>query len=194
MEVRQAVKEDAAGVLALLKRYHVDSIDPSYKKDGFVTTNITLEKLEELIVKEDGVTIAVKDGNIVSFALAASWEFWSEWPFFSYMIEKLPEYNLDGTTLTKENSYQYGPVCVDVSVRGSGVFEKVFAASLENMSKRYPIMVTFINKINPRSYNAHTNKVDMKVPGTFQFNNNDYYLLACPTKRDTINESENESI
>ena len=32
--------------------------------------------------------------------------------------------------LTEENSYQYGPVCVDRDYRGRGVFERVFAASL----------------------------------------------------------------
>ena len=94
------------------------------------------------------------------------------------MIEKLPEFTLDGQTLSTENSYQYGPVCVDRSVRGTGVFEEIFYASLAQMRSRFPIMATFINQINPRSYAAHTKKVPMTTAGTFDFNGNRYYLMA----------------
>jgi hypothetical protein len=81
--------------------------------------------------------------------MAASWHFWSIWPMFEHMIKNL--YNLEylNQKLSVENSYQYGPICIDKSVRGSGVLEKIFDFSREHMSKKYPILVTFINKINP---------------------------------------------
>ncbi len=182
MLITQATLADAAGVRALLKANHVNYIAEEDKKDGFVTTNLTDEQLENLIVKEDGVTIAKDDdGKVVAFALAASWEFWAEWPLFAYMIEELPKFTCEGVTLTTENSYQYGPVCIDKSVRGTGVFEAVFFASLANYAKKYPYMATFINQINDRSYAAHTRKALMTKAGTFQFNNNHYYMMVCPT-------------
>lgn len=183
MEIMQATMGDLEGVIALHRKYHIDSISADDKPHGFVTTNFTSEQLEALVNKENGITIAKQDGKIVAYAMAASWQFWSAWPFFAHMIEELPKNSFEGQVLSTENSYQYGPICVDTSVRGSGVFEQVFAASLENMSKRYPIMATFINQINHRSYAAHTRKVAMTTVGTFQFNNNDYYMLACATKK-----------
>ena len=183
MEIKLATLEHFDGIRALLKANHVNTIDPELKKDGFVTTNLTDEQLTTLIVDKQGVTIAEEDGKVLAFALAADWDYWSAWPFFQYMIEHLEEYQLNGETLTVENSYQYGPVCVDHSVRGTGVFEKVFNFSLATMENRYPYMVTFVNQINPRSYNAHSNKAKMATSGTFDFNNNHYYLMACPTKR-----------
>lgn len=183
MIITQATLADAEGVRALLKANHVNYIAEEDKKDGFVTTNLTDEQLEALIVKENGVTIAKDDqGKVVAFALAASWEFWAEWPLFAYMIEKLPEFTCEGETLTTENSYQYGPVCIDKSVRGTGVFEKVFFASLSNYAGRYPYMATFINQINDRSFAAHTRKAEMTKAGTFQFNGNNYYMMVCKTK------------
>ncbi len=182
MEIATAKMTDLEGVMDLHKRYHISSINPDDKADGFVTTNFTPEQLQALVEKECGITIAKDGGRIISYAMAASWQFWSEWPLFAHMIQKLPEHFLEGQGLTVDNSYQYGPICVDKSYRGSGVFEKVFNASLDSMAGRYPIMVTFINQINPRSYKAHTQKVNMNTVGTFQFNNNDYYMLACPTK------------
>lgn len=97
------------------------------------------------------------------------------------MVENLHDSKLSGNALTIRNSYQYGPVCVDKSVRGKGVFEAVFHYALNQMSKRYPFMVTFINKINPRSYEVHTRKVNLDVINEFSFNNNQYFKLACKT-------------
>ncbi len=181
MIIRQATMEDFEGILSLIRANHINYISEEDKPDGFVTTNFTDAQLEALIVNEQGVTIAKENGKVLSFAMAASWEFWAEWPFFAYMIEKLPEFTFEGQTLTRQNSYQYGPICIDKSVRGTGLFEQVFYASLASMRERYPIMVTFINQINHRSYAAHTKKVPLMTRGTFQFNQNDYYLMACST-------------
>lgn len=180
MLIQQANLEDIQGVLDLLKANHVSHV--ADKADGFVTTNMTEKQLVTLITKENGVTIARESEKILAFAMAASWEFWAEWPFFAYMIEQLPKFSFNGETLTTKNSYQYGPVCIDKSVRGSGLFEQVFYASLSSMKERYPIMATFINQINPRSYVAHTRKVPMTQVGTFQFNQNHYFLMACFTE------------
>lgn len=181
MEIMPATLNDLDGVMTLHRRYHVDTIAEADKANGFVTTNFTPAQLENLVLKERGITIAKEQGVIVSYAMAASWQFWSEWPFFAHMIDELPKNSFEGQPLTADNSYQYGPICVDSSVRGSGVFEAVFAASLKSMAGRYPTMVTFINQINPRSYAAHQHKGNMTTVGTFQYNNNQYYMLACKT-------------
>lgn len=181
MEIMRAKMSDLDGIIELHKRYHISTIQPDDKPDGFVTTNFTLVQFQALVEKERGITIA-KDGDcIVAYAMAASWKFWSEWPLFAHMIETLPETSFCGQGLNTENSYQYGPTCVDKAYRGRGLFKKVFYASLESMKNRYAIMVTFINQVNNRSYAAHTQKVKMRTVCTFQFNNSDYYMLACPT-------------
>ena len=135
-----------------------------------------------LIAEENGVTVARDGARVTAFALAAPWGFWSQWPFFRNMIRILGNYRFGGATLTEENSYQYGPVCVDRDYRGRGVFERVFAASLRTMEDRYPIMVTFVNQANPRSYAAHSRKAGMATPGTFDYNGSHYYLMACSTR------------
>ena len=183
MKILRAKMTDLDKVMDLHKRYHIKSIDPSDKPDGFVTTDFTPEQLHVLVEKERGITIAMDGDCVIAYAMAASWQFWSEWPLFAYMIEKLPENTFNGQLLSIDNSYQYGPICVDRRYRGSGVFQKVFDASLCSMSSLYPFMVTFINQINSRSYAAHTQKARMDTVCTFQFNQNNYYILACHTKR-----------
>lgn len=182
MEIRYAAPEHLDGLLELLQANHVNNVPEERKIEGFVTTNITKEQLCDLIEKENGVTVALEDGKVIGFALAASWDFWKPWPLFAYMIEHLPEFSLNGETFTVENSYQYGPVCVDRAYRGTGVFEKIFAHSLQSMAGRFPYMVTFINQVNPRSYAAHTRKANVVEAGKFDWNNNHYWLMAIETK------------
>ena len=183
MKLKIAELSDIDKVLELHFKYQIDSIKEEDKKDGFVTTPFTKEQLTELIEKEQGLFIALKDDEVVAYVMAASWNFWSRWPIFAFMIEGLEELEYLGQKLSIDNSYQYGPICIDKSVRGSRVLEAIFDFSREEMSKKYPILVTFINKINPRSYEAHTRKLGLKVIKEFSFNNNNYYELVYDTSK-----------
>jgi hypothetical protein len=68
-------------------------------------------------------------------------------------------------------------------MRGSGLLEKLFDFALESMSKKYPILVTFVNKINPRSYEAHKRKLGLTIIQEFKFNGNEYYEFVYDTSK-----------
>jgi hypothetical protein len=183
LQIKIATIDDIDNVLELHYRYQIDSIEPEDKKDGFVTTPFTKEQLIKLINEEQGLFIALKDDKVVAYVMSASWEFCSQWDIFKFMIKDLPNLEYMGQKLSIENSYQYGPVCIDKSVRGSGVLELIFDFARENMAKRYPILVTFINKINPRSFQAHTKKLGLEVIKEFEYNSNNYYELVYDTSK-----------
>lgn len=71
---------DINQVLDLHYRYQTDSIAEEDKADGFVTTPFTKEELTDLVIKENGLFIAINDGVVVAYVMAASWDFWSVWP------------------------------------------------------------------------------------------------------------------
>ena len=183
MEYKIAQIEDIEKVLELHSKYQIDSIKQEDKKDGFITTAFTKEQMVDLITLEQGLFIAIENEKIVAYVMSASWKFWSRWPMFAFMMEDLPNLEYLDQKLTVQNSYQYGPVCVDIEYRGSGVLEKIFDFARENMAKRFPILVTFINKINPRSYEAHTKKLKLEVIEEFSYNNNNYYELVYDTSK-----------
>ncbi|SNR59716.1 GNAT family N-acetyltransferase [Hymenobacter mucosus] len=183
MEFKLASLENIDGVLALHQKYQIATIAEEDKPDGFVTTAFTREQLTQLIQAEHGLSIATHGGQVVAYVMAASWQFWSRWPIFASMIEDLPALTYAGQQLSTENSYQYGPICIDKAYRGSGVLEKIFDFSREQMSARYPVLVTFINRINTRSYTAHTQKLGLEVIHEFEFNNNHYLELAYETSK-----------
>ncbi|MCK9443939.1 MAG: GNAT family acetyltransferase [Tissierellaceae bacterium] len=185
MIYRNASIEDIGQVEKLQQKYHVSTIKEEDKADGFVTTLFTREQFKELIEKENGLAIAIDGDEVVAYAMAASWEYWSEWPLFAYMIEDLPNIEYMGQKLSTENSYQYGPISIDKKYRGTEVLPNLFEFSRQQMVKRYPILITFINIINPRSFKAHTEKLGLDVIKTFEFNDNTYYNLGYPMSKKT---------
>jgi hypothetical protein len=183
MQLKIAQIKDIDNILKLHAKYQLATIAKDDKKDGFVTTGFTPEELKAIIEQEQGIFIAVENDIVLGYVMSASWQFWSKWPMFVHMIKDLPKLNYLGQTLTVDNSYQYGPVCIDKSVRGSGLLEKLFDFALDSMSKRYPILVTFVNVINERSYTAHKRKLGLDVIQEFEFNNNTYYEMVFDTSK-----------
>lgn len=181
MKISVAELSDIDDVMELQSRYHVASISAQDKPSGFVTTLFSRAQLSALVDDERGLFVARQDGRLVAYVMAASWGFWSQWPMFAHMLKGLPELEFLGRPLSTANSYQYGPVCIDTAVRGSGVLERIFDFARAEMAKRYPILVTFINKINTRSFAAHTRKLGLQVIQEFEFNGNQYYELVYDT-------------
>jgi hypothetical protein len=185
MQYRNATLEDIPGVAKLQQKFHVSTISEEDKPDGFVTTLFTQKQFKDLIKMENGLVVACDAGKVVAYAMAASWNYWEQWPLFQHMIKDLPNIRYLGQTLSMDNSYQYGPICIDKEYRGSEVLPNVFELSRIQMKKRYPILITFINHINPRSYNAHVKKLGLEVIKNFKFNNNQYYELGYDTSNKT---------
>lgn len=178
MIYRHALVEDIPQIMNLQQKYHISTIAEADKADGFVTTLFTEAQFKELIETENGISLALDEDQVVAYAMAASWEFWSSWPLFQQMISDLPNITYGNISLNTENSYQYGPICIDKAYRGSYVLSNVFDLSASQMRKRYQILITFINQINPRSYAAHVNKLKLDLIKEFDFNNNHYFELA----------------
>lgn len=182
MHIQLADLRDVPKILQLHYQYHLDSITPEDKAHGFVTTPFTTTQLERL-VDERGIVIALNEGRVLAYVMAASWTFWSQWPMFTYMEQELPKLNFRGRQLNNTNSYQYGPVCIAREFRGDGLLQHLFECSRQEMMTRYPFLVTFINKKNPRSYAAHTRKIGLEVIHEFNYNGGEFYELAYDTSQ-----------
>lgn len=181
MTHRKAAPADIPAVLALHSRFHSDTIAPEDRKDGFVTTPFTEELLAVLIEKEGGLFLTEDGTRLAGYAMAASWEFCSRWPLFRHMIAHLGDCSYQNTRLTTQNSYQYGPVCLDKPYRGQGVFPELFRFALAAMAETYPYMVTFVNKANPRSLKAHE-KLGLHRLKEFSYHGREYVELVCPAR------------
>jgi GNAT superfamily N-acetyltransferase len=187
IKYRNAKKEDIEGIISLQEKYLFANLSDKEKGDGFVTTPFTEEQVLALIDSK-GAFLALDSDKVIGYAFAADWKFWEQWPIFPYMVSRMPLLNFETESVNAQNTYQYGPVCLDLSYRGQGIFENLFETHRIEMSKRYPIGLTFINKINERSYQAHTKKLGLTVIDEFHFNDRNYYGLGFRTSTPVVAE------
>jgi hypothetical protein len=175
--IRVAQESDFDDILDLQSRNLYVNLPPTELAGGFVTTPFTVDLLRRLL-SQIGVFIAEDNGIISGYLLAGDWEFFSQWEIFQMMLDRLPELRFQGREITADNSFQYGPICIDRSSRGSEIFPQIFDLMRSNFAPKFPIGVTFINKLNQRSFAAHTRKLDLKIIDEFELNGNSFYTLA----------------
>jgi ribosomal protein S18 acetylase RimI-like enzyme len=180
--VRLATNNDLTEVKALLERYHAKNLEGEQRENGFVTTDMTVKQLSELLAQESGVVVAVdtSENKIVALLLGASWQFLNPWPMFDYMSRILEQYRYNNERLDADSSYQYGPICVAEEYRGCGIGELLLDYQRKIFAARYPVVVTFVNVLNPRSYSFHIRN-EFKDVGFFNFNGNKYHMMAMNT-------------
>lgn len=169
---------DIDGILSLQEKYLYRNLTEEERKKGFVTTPFTVPQLEE-IIHQKGLFVAYDEANsIVAYAFAGSWKYFEQWEIFNLMVSRFPLISYKGREITTENSFQYGPVCIDEKYRGTGLLNLLFEEMRIELLKRYPISITFINKVNVVSKIAHTKKLGWEIVDEFEFNNNNYIGLA----------------
>jgi hypothetical protein len=172
-----ATPKDIDGVLALQGKYLVANLSDEEKKEGFVTTPFTTTQIEQ-IIKENGLFVATNNQGVVAYVFAGSWNYFSQWPIFTFMTNRFADLSFMNVAPTTNNSFQYGPICIDKPFRGSGLLNDIFEFMRLSLKEKYPISITFINKINERSIKAHVNKLGWTIVDEFDFNNNHFLMLG----------------
>ena len=177
IKLQVAKLEDIEGVLALQELYLVSNLSEEEKKSGFVTTPFSAKQLTS-VINNEGLFIAKDDHKIIAYIFAESWEFFSQYPIFEYMIGLFPKLEFLDFEINSITSFQYGPVCIYKKYRGQGLITVLFEFMRIHIVKKYSLSLTFINKTNIPSLKAHTEKLKWTIISDFQFNNNDYFILG----------------
>jgi hypothetical protein len=182
MITRLATESDIEQILQLqAKNLYANLSEVKRTANGFVTTPFTIDQIKALIA-QIGAFVVEDQNHLAGYVFAGSWHFFSQWPIFPYMVSRFPNLQYQGMKITAENTFQYGPVCIDQALRGTAAFPQLFDEMKAGLVDRFPIGVTFINKANPRSFAAHTKKLNLDVIDEFEFNGSFFHMLAFPTK------------
>jgi len=185
MQIRKATQIDIPGILSLQSANLYNNLSIEEREKGFVTTPFTVALIEE-IISQGGLFIAIDEEKIVSYVFAGSWEYFSYWDIFKYMIKRFPNLKYQEQNITTENSFQYGPICIDINYRGQGLINQIFEEMRLNFKEKYPISLTFINAVNIPSTKAHTEKLGWKIIDRFEFNGGNYLGLAFDMSRSVL--------
>lgn len=178
MRTRIGNTADIKGVLALQEQNLYSSLNEEERKAGFVTTPFTINQIEH-IIEQNGLFVAENEEDvIVAYVFAGSWEYFEQWEIFNFMVSRFPDWRFKDNAITTENSFQYGPVCIDKKYRSNGLLNRIFEEMRQEFLKKYPISITFINKVNAISTAAHTKKLGWEIIDEFEFRNRNYIGLA----------------
>lgn len=187
---RLGTTSDINGILSLQEKNLYSKLNEDERKNGFVTTPFTVSQIEE-ILDQNGLFVALNEqNNIVAYVFAGSWKYFEQWEIFNFMVSRFPQLSFQGQAITTENSFQYGPICIDKNYRGQGIINLIFEEMRLELLKKYPISVTFINKVNVISEKAHTKKLGWEIIDEFQFNNNTYIGLALDMNRSVLKKND----
>lgn len=179
-------KNDINGVLALQEKNLYSNLNHLERQNGFVTTPFTANQIEA-IINQNGLFVAKNENHsIIAYAFAGSWSYFEQWEIFKFMASRFPNLFFKGIAITTANSFQYGPICIDTRYRGSGLLYLLFEEMRVECFKKYPISLTFINKVNVISEKAHTKKLGWEIIDEFVFNNNTYITLAFDMKNSVL--------
>jgi hypothetical protein len=178
--IRIATDRDIQGILQLQSQNLYANLSTEELADGFVMTPFAAD-LVRVLINQAGGFVAESEDKIVGYLLAGTWDFYAQWEIFRLMISRLPELEFQGRKIDVDRSFQYGPICIDRTLRGSGIFPQLFAKMKVSFAPSFPIGVTFINQLNQRSLIAHTRKLDLEIVDEFKFNEHAFYTLAFST-------------
>lgn len=184
-KTRIAKKSDIEAVLRLQEKNLLQHLNEEERKGGFVTTPFSVPQIEK-ILEQNGLFIAEDElQHVIAYAFAGSWTYFQQWDIFKMMISRLPNLSFQGNSITVNNSFQYGPVCIEKKYRGKGVLPHIFEEMRTEFCKKYSISITFINQVNQISEKAHL-RLGWEIIDEFEWNGNRYFTLAFDMHNSTL--------
>ncbi|MGX9460004.1 N-acetyltransferase family protein [Shewanella sp. A14] len=173
--IRKALSTDVAAIVQLERAHVDDELLGSHSQ--LHAHSFTKGEVGQLI-NQHWFIVAEEQGQIIGYVIAAKWSFFSAQPLYRHIIQKLKFADLNGQALSTTNTCQYGPVWIQESKRGKGVFSALVTELKKQVANTFPFMVTYIAADNARSLAAHKQKAAMTEIVRFSFEQRDYCLLA----------------
>lgn len=148
-------RADRDGVLALNRTLLRGTRDPEEEaRDGFVAVPYDAPMLDALVAAAPQV-IARAGGEVVAYALVLPPEAAPAVPFLAPMFETMGRLSWRGAPLSERAWYVMGQVAVAEAYRGTGLFDRLYAAHRRLLAPRYDVCVTEVALRNGRSLAAH---------------------------------------
>ncbi|MET6989713.1 GNAT family acetyltransferase [Sediminicola arcticus] len=186
IQTRLGNLSDIFGVLKLQELNLYKNLSEEELKGGFVTTPFTAKQIEE-IIEQQGLYVCVNEQeNVIAYVFAGSWAYFSQWEIFNIMTSRFHNISFNNVQITTNNSFQYGPICIQKDYRGQGIINSIFETMRLFFVDKYPLSITFINNLNVISKRAHTHKLGWQVIDTFEFNNKTYIALAFDMTKNVL--------
>ena len=153
--------------------------------DGFVTVQHSLDLLRAMNDAAAHV-IAVADDQVVGYALSMLGRFSDQVPIIKPMFARLQTLRWQDRPITEHSILIMGQVCVDMSHRGSGVFDGLYQHMRSCYHHRFDFLITEIATRNRRSIAAHQ-RIGFELMERYADNHDEQWDLVAWDWRDFSN-------
>jgi hypothetical protein len=106
MITRIAVESDIERILELQSLNLYSNLSPAELEQGFVTTPIKVAQIKA-IMAQTGLFVVEQENLVIGYAYAGSWDYFSQWAIFPYMLSRLTQIDFRGVKITPANSFHY---------------------------------------------------------------------------------------
>jgi hypothetical protein len=182
VQYRKATPSDFEGILRLQNENLITALQGEDLSQGFLTIPLSREQLHSKN-RVHGIYVACQGKEIIGYLMAQSVEIAIGSPLIAYMLSRLKEFIYEGAPLLSSKLFVYGPVCIDREHRGQKILDELFNLMLQTLQGEYDVGIAFVSALNPRSYNAHKNKLGMQIADEFEFNGQKYWTLVFAVKQ-----------
>lgn len=169
-------KKELEEILTLQDRNHLDNISVEKRtSNGFVTVKHDVELLIKMNNSAQQI-IAIENNKVVGYALVMLKSFSEMIPVLTPMFQMFEKLEYNQKPLIEYNYYVMGQICIDESVRGTGVFQKLYSKHKECYAQQFEICLTEVSTSNSRSMSAH-GKVGFKTIHSFKDETDTWNIL-----------------
>ena len=183
---REASPADFEGILRLQYQNLRTTLQGEDLSQGFLSIEFTKEQLYR-IHGELGIFVALQDTRLIGYLMAESLEHAARSPLIAYMLKRLKDMAHEGAALFSSRLFVYGPVCVERQFRGRGILEGLFEVMKKRLRDNYDAGIAFVSERNPRSLQAHTGKLGMRVIDEFEFEGGRFKTLCFGMQEGVLN-------
>ena len=175
MEITLAQPADFPAILELQDRFHLSNLPADDLAEGFVTSHLDPKDLARMC-QQKAIWVARASDQIAAYACAVEWEFWEAGRFLDAVRALLPI-----GQVTWENSFLYGPTCIDAPFRGRGILPDFVRAIAARYASEREFGLCFIDVRNARSLAAHERKLGFARIAQLPFDDVVYDVLSFQT-------------
>lgn len=175
-----AASSDVPALMALNDRYYVGHLEGDERSEGFLSILLPTDWFNDAIAA-GGIHVAEVDGKVVGFigmTEAPSRVDIRNGTITAKILDLTHEILFNGKPIAQQRFAIRGPVLVDESARGQGVYSAFNAVMHEAYRDRFDVGVLFVSADNPRSLHTTTTKLGARPLADFDVEGRRYLLLG----------------
>ena len=181
MDIRLAGPGDVPAIMELEARHYIGNLGESDRAEGFISILHPADWFHATVAG-GGVHVGVTDAGVVAGFIAVTPapppSGASVSPIIRAVLDLADTVEFNGRLVAQQRFAFRGPVLVDRSARGKGLYSGFNHVTRQAYAGRFDIGVLFVSADNPRSLHTATTKLGAQPLAVFDVDGSQYHCLA----------------